>query len=318
MNTYKARITVHGRLLTPLRADTIFGHIAWGIARHEGPAAVEAFLDSRESEPRLVVSSAFPVGCLPMPLLPMDAARPSDAKSYAQLKRVKRFRYVPASALAGGQVATRSSLSEAAATLLHAERVELTLHNTVDRRGGGTLEATGLYQQRESWHARKNPKTGDWNPAPMDIHILSGFDQERLLTLLGWAFEAGFGAKSSTGAGRIELSGIEPSSLPLEGNRAMALGPFAMQNPPEIRNLRAGIFVRHGKLGQEFGAVMNPFKRPILFFEEGATFEPSDEKPYIGCMVQGIHADVRIRQHGFAPIFRFFDQEANPGPRRTS
>jgi CRISPR/Cas system CSM-associated protein Csm4 (group 5 of RAMP superfamily) len=116
--------------------------------------------------------------------------------------------------------------------------------------------------------------------------------------LIRWAFESGFGAKSSSGAGWVELQGIEAFSLPNKGNRAMALAPFVLENPAEVDNLKADIFVRHGMLAQEFGAYMNPFKKPILFFDEGSTFVPKHEKCFIGSMVKDLHSDRRIRQHG--------------------
>lgn len=315
MNTYKATIKVNSRLLTPLRADTIFGHIAWGIARHEGAEALEVFLDSFTPDPQLVVSSAFPAGCLPIPLLAKDSVRHKDVKSYSQAKRGKRYRYVPAAALITGKPVFRSALVDAAASLHHEEWIQQALHNTVDRFGSGTLEDTGLYQVRECWLAYRN-QDDTIKSALMDIHLVSKMDNARIRTLLEWAFETGFGAKSSTGAGRIEVMGVELSNLPSSGNRAMALAPFVLTDPATLSGLRATVFVRHGKLAQEFGSVMNPFKKPILFFDEGATFEPPETSSYVGTMVKNIHADERIRQHGFAPICRFYDEGVDSMNRR--
>lgn len=307
MNTYKARIKIHGRLLTPLRADTIFGHIAWGIARHEGAEALEAFLDTFEISPPLVLSSAFPAGCIPVPQLYNDLAQPSDPNDYSQLKKIKRLRYMPASSINNGNPLTRNAIVEAASSLLHGETRVQALHNTVDRLRGGTLEEVGLFQTRETWLYRIDPREGIKKPALLDIYIVSTMNVERIDTLLRWAFESGYGAKSSSGAGRVELQGIEVYSMPSKGNRAIALAPFALEDPAEVEDLRADIFVRHGMLAQEFGASMNPFKKPILFFDEGSTFVPNHEKGFIGSMVREIHKDRRIRQHGFAPILWFED-----------
>lgn len=315
MNTYKARIKVHGRLLTPLRADTIFGHVAWGIARHEGAAALEEFLSAFEEKPTLVLSSAFPAGCLPMPQLCKDLSRPSDVNSYSTIKKSKRLRHVPASCFSSGKAMTRASLAEAASSLLYSEHVEQALHNTVDRLRGGTLDEVGLFQTRETWLSRRDPHDDTLKPALLDIYILSVMDIERVSIILGWAFEAGFGAKSSSGAGSVELLGIEESSLPSKGNRAMALAPFVPENPVEVEDLRADIFVRHGMLGQELGAYMNPFKKPILFFDEGATFIPSQERSFIGTMVRNVHKDPRICQHGYAPVV-WFEDGGSPAARR--
>lgn len=302
MNTYKARIKINGRLLTPLRADTIFGHVAWGIARHEGAESLEAFLDSFATFPPLVMSSAFPAGCIPVPQLYNDLANPSDPNAYSRLKKSKRLRYIPISTINNGNPINHDVVGEAASSLLYEETRVQTLHNTVDRLRGGTLEEVGLFQTRDTWLYRIDPREGIKRPAFLDIYIASDMDVERIDTLIRWAFESGFGAKSSSGAGWVELQGIEAFSLPNKGNRAMALAPFVLENPAEVDNLKADIFVRHGMLAQEFGAYMNPFKKPILFFDEGSTFVPKHEKCFIGSMVKDIHRDRRIRQHGLAPI----------------
>lgn len=315
MNTYKARIKIHGRLLTPLRADTIFGHVAWGIARHEGDEALESFLTTFEISPPLVLSSAYPAGCIPVPQLFNDLAQPSDPNDYSQLKKFKRLRYMPASSFNNGNPLTRKVIVEAASSLLHGETSVQVLHNTVDRLRGGTLDEVGLFQTRETWLYRIDPREGIKNNAMHDIYVVSDMNIERINTLMKWAFESGFGAKSSSGAGRVEVQGIEVYSMPTKGNRAMALAPFVLEDPTEVEDLKADIFVRHGMLAQEFGASMNPFKKPILFFDEGSTFVPNHEKGFIGSMVKDIHRDRRIRQHGFAPILWFEDGEAPPASR---
>ncbi|MGB9626624.1 MAG: hypothetical protein ACPMAQ_17350 [Phycisphaerae bacterium] len=44
MNTYRLTLTLRSPLGTPLSADTLWGHVCWGIVYHEGPAALQQFL----------------------------------------------------------------------------------------------------------------------------------------------------------------------------------------------------------------------------------------------------------------------------------
>ena len=65
MQLYRASLKLKSSLVTPLKGDTIWGHIVWGIANHEGEDAVKKFLDAeKKSEPELIVSSAFPKGTI--------------------------------------------------------------------------------------------------------------------------------------------------------------------------------------------------------------------------------------------------------------
>ena len=36
MQLYKVAIQLESSLVTPLKGDTIWGHVVWGIANHEG------------------------------------------------------------------------------------------------------------------------------------------------------------------------------------------------------------------------------------------------------------------------------------------
>ena len=50
MQLYKATIQLESSLVTPLKGDTIWGHVVWGIANHEGDEAVSNFLNEEKSE----------------------------------------------------------------------------------------------------------------------------------------------------------------------------------------------------------------------------------------------------------------------------
>lgn len=306
MNTYKVLIRVPGRMGTPLRGDTIFGHAAWGIARREGPDGIEAFLAAFEKEPQLICSSAFPVGFVPMPLLAPQPRGFTDPAAYTQAKKLKKRRYIPLSILRDGKPLSRSVLIPGRREIEPGTMGGSALHNTVDRFGNGTLEETGLYEREEHWWRIPGEESG--NPR-LEIHALSPLPIERVKEIFRWAFESGFGSRASTGSGEVILEGVEPEDLPSRGNRALALGPFVPPDSEELPGLRSDIFTRRGKLGPEFGGTMNPFKKPILFFAEGATFDAGPQTRFVGRLLRGVHGDPRICHQGMAPVLLF---EENP------
>lgn len=96
MELYRVKIQLTSPLVTPLKGDTIWGHVAWGIANHEGDEAVQKFLDAcKDTEPAFIVSSAFPTGfvCKPIPL-PHARDTQLTPESYAAIKKCKKDRYV--------------------------------------------------------------------------------------------------------------------------------------------------------------------------------------------------------------------------------
>lgn len=306
MNTYKVQVKVPGRIGTPLRGDTIFGHIAWGIARREGEAGISKFLADFDVEPQIVVSSAFPVGYIPMPILSPIIGSFSNPTIYAASKALKKKRFIPLSLIQSGKPLSRSAISASFRDQGPRDIEFSSLHNTVDRFGNGTLEETGLYERAEIWFHRED---SDDLSGVLDLYAVSPLPIERVRQLFVWAFESGFGARASTGSGEILLMGVEAVSLPASGNRALALGPFAGPSDKAVSGLRADTFTRRGKVGSEFGSVMNPFKKPIVFFAEGATFDACPGTQYVGRLLQDVHSDRRIRHQGMAPVLLF---EENP------
>ena len=94
MQLYKATIKLESSLVTPLKGDTIWGHVVWGLSNHEGDEAVSMFLEAcKTSEPAFIVSSAFPKGTICKPF-PQHEPRKLDMKTgdYAQIKKNKKIK----------------------------------------------------------------------------------------------------------------------------------------------------------------------------------------------------------------------------------
>ncbi|MDR1836464.1 MAG: CRISPR-associated protein Csm4 [Treponema sp.] len=299
MTLYRIRFKLCSAIVTPLKGDTIWGHIVWGIANHEGNAAVSEFLEQEKSAPpALVVSSAFPAGMVCRPLPPPPKRDDSlNIDTYSEIKKKKKEKYVPSSEYLSGMEAA-AELKEN--TYKNAQVMQM--HNTIDRAANIVLEG-GLYSTEEIWPGIKDGDSyillKDW-----DLFILSSLKPERVKHLVEWAFENGYGADASTGKGRISVIGdpvpVKPGK---QGNTYMALGPF-VDSKNGIDHLRADIFIRSGKLGGAFAASLSPYKKPVVLYDEGAVFTCEKPIEYTGMLLEKMHGseEFNICQSGFAPV----------------
>src|SRR5574344_587690 len=98
MALYRVTINICSPIATSLKGDTIWGHIIWGIANHEGDLAVQDFLKIENQTPQLVVSDAFPSGyiCKPLPK-PNNRLSNFSADDYAKFKQQKKIKFISAS-----------------------------------------------------------------------------------------------------------------------------------------------------------------------------------------------------------------------------
>ena len=292
MKLYKAQLELHSPLGTSLKGDTIWGHIVWGIANHEGQSYVADFLNAfREGTPSMIVSSAFPVGMLPRPkMVDNTPFKILSKQEYAEIKEKKKQRYIH-SFLDEHEVKT--------ATYGHFVK-QIQMHNTIGRidltvQDDGLFASEALWADREKFEGKK----------PLfDLYVLSSFQPERIYTLLEWAFENGYGSDTSTGKGVIQvLKNVEEvEMLPVKGQRCLALGPFVLDGQAIPDDLLSDVFIRRGKIGGAFASSVNPYKKTMIMFAEGSTFTHQSELPYVGSIIQNIHTDERICHSGFCPI----------------
>jgi len=292
MTLYRIRFKLCSAIVTPLKGDTIWGHIVWGIANNEGDDAVTDFLDQEKSEPALVVSSAFPAGMLCRDL-PPPKDRPEenlDEEEYSKIKKEKKKKYMPADKYfekAETLYAETANIPEGVSAI-HKTPV---MHNTIDRFTNNVSEGSP-FPIEEEW-----PYTNiDW-----DFYILSSFSGERVKQLVDWAFENGYGADASTGKGKIEIKGAPIQvKTKIRGNKYMALGPFV--GTDKLEEIRADIFVRSGKLGGSFASSMSPYKKPVVLFDEGAVIKSDTQIEYAGKLLEKMHSNEKICQSGFTPV----------------
>lgn len=292
MQLYKASLKLKSSLVTPLKGDTIWGHIVWGIANHEGDDSVKKFLEAeKKSEPELIVSSAFPKGTICKPFPKHEMRKPQmSTKEYAQIKKKKKEKFVSAEKYLMNV--------EEETTHFRTETVQ-TMHNSLNR-FSGTVEEGNLFTIEEFWSELQD----------YDLYVLSNYSFERIKQLLDWAFENGFGADSSTGKGQIEIGEIVPVNTKRTSQKYVALAPFVTDfSGIKEDSLRANTFIRSGKIGGAYSSFMSPYKKTVILFDEGAVFESEKPIQFIGNLIEKVHADDKICQSGFAPIIPLGDDE---------
>ena len=292
MQLYKASLKLKSSLVTPLKGDTIWGHIVWGIANHEGDDSVKKFLEAeKKSEPELIVSSAFPKGTICKPFPKHEMRKPQmSTKEYAQIKKKKKEKFVSAEKYLMNV--------EEETTHFRTETVQ-TMHNSLNR-FSGTVEEGNLFTIEEFWSELQD----------YDLYVLSNYSFERIKQLLDWAFENGFGADSSTGKGQIEIGEIVPVNTKRTSQKYVALAPFVTDfSGIKEDSLRANTFIRSGKIGGAYSSFMSPYKKTVILFDEGAVFESEKPIQFIGNLIEKVHADDKICQSGFAPIIPLGEDE---------
>lgn len=293
MALFRIQIKLKSPLVTPLKGDTIWGHVAWGIANHEGDDAVARFIADCKENHAFVISSAFPKGsvCKAIPDVPerIENLSPED---YAKIKQAKKKRYESANAYF--DISEPVQKTEEKSPF----KSNTVTHNTISRITNSVVDG-GLYSIDELWTDKEH--------SDFDIYVLSSYSAERVKQLCEWAFENGYGADSSTGKGEIEVGKNVTEVKPkLHGNKYVALAPFVVpdmdENEIEKLKLKADIFVRSGKIGGSFVSSLSPYKKTVVLYEEGAVFESNEPIEFIGELLTNVHADSHIVQSAFAPV----------------
>ncbi|GAB4172036.1 MAG: CRISPR-associated protein, Csm4 family [Calditrichia bacterium] len=320
MPLYKCTVQIKSFLATPLQSDTIWGHICWGLLFHEGEPSLKQFLKEYKKGVPLAVSDGFPHGYLPMPLFnPVPPSKDLSLGEIKLTKLLKKTAYLPV------EIYIKNGFSLNATTVLQeiksVNRINVVrsslMHNTINRLSGFTVEEQSpflseiFYLSDYSEDAAK--EMGESLPNDRyDIYIRSIYSKERLEELLRWAFVAGYGADRSVGKGYLIVENLEQiTDFPEQGNRGMALGNFVFDRENELSELKANVMTKYGKIGEPLNRFTNPFKKPVILFTSGSTFNAeSAPDGYVGRLLDSIHSDPSIMHNAIAPVI-YFKEEAD-------
>lgn len=308
MKTYSIVIRPESPFGTPLKGDTLFGHLCWQIV-HD-PALMKGSFQEQvrryPEEPFAVISSAFPwLGegkfALKRPDAPLDTVADLSglaAKDLIQQRKDLKKRVWVVCECDGALQDFRSCR-----LMNDSELCELTgldakcfvkscevSHNSINRLTGTTGEGFAPFSQEVAVHAPGGR-----------LVIFAGIDETVMnATALKTAFErigiCGFGRDASTGQGKFSVEDL----------REIDLGRYAAKSPNCLYTLSPSVpvadryrdalfapFTRFGRHGDRLAVSGKPYKNPVIMADEGALLFPRDmdealKKPWVGKAITGL------------------------------
>lgn len=295
---YRYRITPHSPFATPMRSDTLYGHLLCVVREWDGDKAADdmiaAFANGR---PPFRLSSVFPRGMLPMPVLP--AASREEIRTSTQdlldtlqkLKKFKKLAWLPVSAWKehcehlSQQSLFVSWLTNPQAFVPALEsRQCYSPHNSISRVSGSVLDQEGFYFDNAEFFGASTE---------LDLYVESD-DIAFVETLFHRLGQTGFGKDKTTGKGQFGFcqdSGFRADEFNVPGDSYLNLSVYSAQDLKGIQGSYK-LFTKYGKVWNGFGQT-NPYKKPFLTFSEGSVFYGELPESYV---LRGIHADPDIVQ----------------------
>ncbi|MBC2710647.1 MAG: hypothetical protein HGJ94_06510 [Desulfosarcina sp.] len=311
MAFYRYRITPRSGFATPLRSDTLYGHLLWAAAMGQGETGVTSLIESfADGAPAFVLSSAFPAGFFPMPALPaiprtrFKSEFAGKGDLFDKLQQYKMFRKrkfwpvqlwqslqgkISQETLFGDWLSKEEARRNSSRKDERLEPITEAYqpHVSIDRQSGSVLDQGGLFFSKGYWY-----RPG----VDLDLYVQTE-DRDAFETLLQHLEAVGYGADRSTGMGQFSFSRDESfDTAPFngEGTHRLSLSVCAA---PDLAGFEGYWIpmVKHGRAWSGFGEP-NPFKKPFFAFTEGSLFR---RMPDTGYLLRNIHSDQRIVQIGW-------------------
>ncbi|HEY9159914.1 MAG TPA: hypothetical protein VIS94_02365 [Desulfomonilia bacterium] len=312
MKLYSIIIKPESSFGTPLKGDTIFGHICWQAAYDDSllKGGLKKWADCYTEKPFAVFSSAWPVFLesqknkswfafkrpdLPPSMLFRDTA--SDKRRYMETRKdnlkkkwmkvgedlkinINEQAFLNSSDLLKACPECKSTKG---GFIENFERQ----HNSINRLTGTTGEGFAPYSVDAFVY---------YPTVELAIFVLideEATDIKRIQDGLTRIGQSGFGRDASTGMGRFSLGEVEelPVPKPREGDALYTMSP-SIPDSALCKDCLFTPFVRYGRHGDVMAKSGRPFKSPVIMADEGAVIIPKDsrlsEKPYLGKGIKGI------------------------------
>ncbi|MCF6265490.1 MAG: hypothetical protein L3J57_02970 [Desulfuromusa sp.] len=316
MTIYRYKIKPHSAFATPMRSDTLYGQLLCAAAELNGESGVETLITQfKENNPPIILSSAFPAGKLPMPVLPgikrTQFKKLASETMFDDLSKHKRFRQKrflsttdwmqlagQMSSLKLYQHDTQKPEDNSETTNKQDQDARRTMHNCIDRNTNRVVEG-GLYS--EEAHYFKPDFT-------YDLYVKTA-DSDLFERLLNHVATVGFGADASSGKGQFEFAkdeAFDDTMFNHQGNAVMNLSVCIAEETEQFSGTW-NLFTKLGKVWSGFGET-NPFKKPLIAFTEGSVFTRMPESSYV---VQNIHSDEKYVQIGLPLVLPFTLEEVS-------
>lgn len=324
MKTYEIAIKPNSGFGTPLKGDTIFGHICWQAAYDSGlfGGSIDQLLLDYIANPFLVISSAFlriehngkTIRILKRPDMPLSelfdfqGKNKKDAVVERKTLKAKKWMEIPYE----GRIESLKKTNYISDNNL-IEKVILSFTEEMQRetRKKDVRSIISEFTQPHNTINRLTNTTGEGSFAPFasdqsvflgqtELIIYAGLREDisikQVRTALQRIGETGFGKDASTGLGKFDVISMAEVNLFAIGsdmpNACYTLAPSVPEKNTFLQTYFIP-FTRFGKHGDILAKSSNPFKNPVIMADEGAVFIPENmetvtKKPYIGTAITDI------------------------------
>lgn len=286
MKVYQVTIRPITGFGTPLKGDTLFGHLCWQIYYDKSILNVdlETLLQDYSTNPFCIISTAFPYidgrVYLKRPALPLHMLFKLEEdeliKKRKELKASNWFELkIPL-----------SPLNEISYTKIAFERADEQVRCTIHRILGKTTgDSFSPFVVEKKWYLT-------------DLAIFVGLREDLCIDGIIEALDRighfGFGKDATAGWGKFKiLDCVEINNFTTIGNNFNAyytLSPAIPEKNIQYAKIFYEPFVRYGRHGDILSVSKNPFKAPILMADEGAIFIPKTFIPkfYLGSAINNV------------------------------
>lgn len=321
MKTYEITIKPLSGFGTPLKGDTMFGHLCWQAVYDEAlfGMSIDTLLADYATNPFMVVSSTYPKlyngYALKRPDMPLDKLFDFSGKSKADIigKR-KEFKGKRWMLVRQGE---RITSMKSDSLYFDDQQLFNELSKNEDAETRRQMRKKGVksfisdYTQLHNSINRMTGTTGEGEFAPFavdqvvflpgtELVVFVGLREDVAVEQLVKAFaqigETGFGKDASTGLGKFEVVSSSEIDLFAMGdgtpNACYTLAPCVPEKGI-FDKMFFSPFTRFGRHGDVLAKSKNPFKNPVIMADEGSVFAINGgtgvfEKPYIGMAVTGL------------------------------
>ncbi len=324
---------------TPLKGDTIFGHVCWQAAYDDSllKGGLEKWVAHYAEKPFAVFSSAWPrledsgkfFYAVKRPDIPTSIIFKSQTaerrKRLEELKENKKKKWLRMKESLSLELSSECVLGDA--QLVKASSMQLTEDTKKIMRMQKKRRFYAGFDQQHNTINRLTMTTGEGMFAPFTEGSLSYYPETELAIFalidedatdidhLCTAFERigqfGFGKDASTGLGQFTLGDCDEVPLPFceRANACYSLAP-TVPEPQKFSDVYFTPFVRFGKHGDRLAKSINPFKNPVIMADDGAVFLTNEgsvfDKPYIGRAVLNVSLSLpQAVVQGYAPYIPF-------------
>ncbi|HOM79913.1 MAG TPA: hypothetical protein PLU05_04390 [Candidatus Cloacimonas acidaminovorans] len=322
MTTWKISWKPLSSLSTPLQSDTIFGHLCWAVNylwAEKDKNKLTDFLNALKKTPCLILSSAFPAGSLPKPVIPVKDELLDDLRNILKnelkeitdleisqvLKDLKKDKWIKRQDLQEGNFVYNIKNDLKSLSLMKGKEILknrgirkvypkneeeiIEFHNMIDRITGTTIGSGELFASSTVFY--NDISFESW----LDTDY---FGESEIKEIFHFIEQNGFGKDKNTGKGKFEITVEEFHWQDCPQNNAYLNLSNMVPGSTDSTIASYNSKTKFGKVGGDYATSKTPFKYPIYIIEPGAVFfaEGKDKKP-VGSLLSNIHPTENIVQN---------------------